>query len=97
MLALTTDLSRDDLVPWFFWDEDITIGELKKALRGSDAFLRDRLLGKMLREATDVEVWRFVTPQEVADNLDRLGRRLGRKEPFWRWLIESWRSEGLVK
>lgn len=97
MPTLTTDLSRDDLVPWFFWDEDVTVGQLKAVLKGSDAFARDRLLGKMLREATDIEVWRFVTPQEVADSIGRLSRRLGRREAFWHWLIGSWRKEGLVK
>jgi hypothetical protein len=96
MRPLTTDLSRGDLRPYFLWDEDVSIDELRAALRGGDEYERLRLLGKMLREARDVDVWRFVTPTEVAANLGRLGRRLGRRRAFWEFLIEGWRRDGLL-
>lgn len=96
MRPLTRDLTRDDLVPYFFWDEDVSIAEYKAVLRGHDTFERDRLLGKMLREANDRDVWSFVTPREVADSLDRLERRIGRRFGFWRYLIDGWRRDGLL-
>ena len=96
MRALTTDLERADLRPYFLWDEDISIAELRDALAHGDAYTRDRLLGKMLREARDVDVWHFVTPLQVADALPRVERRLGRRAAFWRFLIDGWREDGLL-
>jgi len=94
--GLTTDLKRDDLRPYFLWDEDISIDELRAVFAGSDGYARDRLLGKMLREARDIDVWNFVTPDEVAQALPRIERRVGRRFGFWKFLIEGWRHDGLL-
>jgi len=96
MRPLTADLNQGHLRPYFLWDEDVTIDELRAKLRGQDEAERLRLLGKMLREARDVDVWRFVTPAEVAAVLGRIARRLGRRRAFWEFLIEGWRSDGLL-
>ncbi len=92
---LTTDLQCSDERPYFLWDEDVSVAELKMllALPGER---RDQLLGKLLREARDIDVWQFVTPEEVARELPRLGRRLGRRRPFWEFLISGWRADGLL-
>jgi hypothetical protein len=50
----------------------------------------------MLREARDVDVWEFVTPEEVARRLPAIERRLGRRAAFWKWLIDGWRADGLL-
>lgn len=96
MRALTTDMQRSELRPYFLWDEDVSIHELHAVLAGPDSFRRDQLLGKMLREARDLDVWVFVTPAEVARVLGRLRRRLGRRHAFWTFLIEGWRADGLL-
>jgi hypothetical protein len=70
--ALTTDMSSPELRPYFLWDEDVSIGELHEILAGPDTPRRDQLLGKMLREARDLDVWHFVRPAEVARVLERL-------------------------
>jgi hypothetical protein len=69
MRPMTTDMTRGDRRPYFLWDEDITIDEPHAVLRAGPEHERHRLLGKLLREARDVDVWHFVTPQEVADML----------------------------
>ena len=97
MRPITTDLSIETQRPYFFWDEDTTIAELRDALTGSDESERLRLLGKMLREARDVDVWQFVTPSEVAAALPALGRQLGRRRAFWEFLIGRWRALGLLQ
>lgn len=96
MRPLTTDLSESEKRPYFLWDEDVSVGELRAALSGDDVEQRRRLLGKMLREARDIDVWRFVSPREVARELPVLGRRLGRRARFWAWLIDGWRRDGLL-
>ncbi|HLA77779.1 MAG TPA: hypothetical protein VJU18_09390 [Vicinamibacteria bacterium] len=62
MRPLTVDLRQEDLRPCFSWDEDLSIAELRQRLQGPDEHDRLRLLGKMLREARDIDVWAFVTP-----------------------------------
>lgn len=96
MRPLTFDLRQEERRPYFLWDEDVSAADLRDALRGSDADKRDRLLGKMLREARDTDVWSFVTPSDVAEALRRLTHRLGRRGPFWTFLIEGWRKDGLL-
>jgi hypothetical protein len=97
MRPLTTDMTDPAGRPYFLWDEDVSIAELKAALAGDDAYQRDRLLGKMLREARDIDVWHFVSPKVVAEALPRLERRIGRRFGFWNFLIEGWRSDGLLQ
>ncbi len=96
MRALTTDMASLDLRPYFLWDDDVSIGELRNALAAPDSARRDQLLAKMLREARDIDVWEFVRPAEVARVLERLRRRLGRRYAFWNFLIEGWRRHGLL-
>jgi hypothetical protein len=54
MRALTTDLTKSELRPYFLWDEDVSIGELRELLAEPDSPRRDQLLAKMLREARDI-------------------------------------------
>ncbi len=96
MRALTVDLKDQDARPYFLWDEDVSVGELRSVLRGGSEYDRLRLAGKMLREARDIDVWEFMTPAEVAEILPKVRRRLGRREKFWRFLIDGWRSDGLL-
>jgi hypothetical protein len=94
---LTADLSQSAKRPYFLWDEDVSIDELKLLMRHGPEHERLRLLGKMLREARDTDVWLFVTPEQVALSLPHLGRRLGRRRHFWEFLIEGWREDGLLR
>ncbi|MGV8041988.1 MAG: hypothetical protein AB2L07_18650 [Thermoanaerobaculaceae bacterium] len=61
-MVLTTDLQRADERPYFLWDEELTVRELREALHGQDESERVRLLAKLLREARDDEVWQLITP-----------------------------------
>ena len=96
MRPLTTDMTEDAKRPYFLWDEDITIGELRERLERGSEYERTRLLAKMLREARDIDVWQFVTPEQVAASLPSLGRRLGRRRAFWEFLIHGWQADGLL-
>ncbi|MEP0773146.1 MAG: hypothetical protein HRF46_02135 [Acidobacteriota bacterium] len=96
MSRLTTDMDRAELRPYFLWDEELTLGELRQALASGDEAKRLRLLAKVLREARDDEVWRLVSPTEVAEALPRLAPFLGRRRAFWEFLITGWRQDGLL-
>ena len=77
MRPLTTDMTDASSRPYFIRDEDITVAELHRTLAQGSEYDRHRLLAKMLREARDVDVWHFVTPEAVAETLPSLDRRLG--------------------
>ena len=94
-VALTSDLSGDTSIPWFLWDEPMSMRELRERLQRSEDE-RVRLLGKILREARDEEVWLFTTPGEVDGRWSQLERYLGRRRDFWRFLLDQWRRQGLL-
>jgi hypothetical protein len=96
MRPLTVDLARRDARPYFLWNEDLTIEELEERLAGDDEDERLRLLAVLLREARDIDVWHFVTPEDVAEVLPRITHRLGRRRGFWEFLIEGWRDDGIL-
>jgi hypothetical protein len=95
MRPLTTDLRQGHLRPYFLWDEDVSIDELRLRLH-EDEPQRLRFVGKLLREARDIDVWEFLSLQEVADALPKVRHRLGRRRAFWDFLIEGWRDDGLL-
>ncbi len=68
---LSTDLEMPSAVPYFLWDEPMTVAELKRRLAEASAAERMRLLSKILREARDTDVWKFTTPEEVAAQVER--------------------------
>ena len=57
---LSTDLDSPTSVPYFLWDAPMTVAELKQKLDSASDEESIRLLGKILREARDTEVWKFL-------------------------------------
>ena len=92
---LSTKLDSSS-IPYFLWDEPLTVDELKQKLNSASVEERNRLLGKILREARDTDVWQFTTPQFVWQNWDELSKYLGRRRAFWKFLLEFWSKEGLL-
>lgn len=95
-VELSTDLHNPDAVPYFLWDEPMTVLALRERLRTASPPEATRLLGKILREARDTDVWVFTTPSEVAARWERLAPHLGRRRPFWEFLLGRWRQDGLL-
>jgi hypothetical protein len=93
---LSTDLGDPECVPYFLWDEPMTVAELRRRLESGSRPERTRLLAKILREAKDTEVWAFTTPQELRRRWDELAPRLGRRRDFWEFLLHEWERHGLL-
>lgn len=90
------DLSDPGAYPYFLWDDPMTVAELKDRLRTALQHIQAMLLGRILREARDTEVWLFTTPQEVAARWNEIVKHLGRRRRFWQALLQAWRDEGLL-
>ncbi len=74
----------------------MTVAELKRRLVEASETERTRLLGKILREARDTDVWKFTTPQAVWRNWTELSKHTGRRRKFWEFLFEAWLREDLL-
>ena len=95
-VLLSTDLGSPDSIPYFLWDEPMTVAEFKERLRTGSPSEQTRLLAKLLREARDTDVWLFISPAEVWRRWPALEPRLGRRRGFWEFLLQAWRREGLI-
>jgi hypothetical protein len=62
---LTTDLSSPQAIPYFLWDEPMTVAEFRRRLQMASTAEQTRLLAKLPREARDTDVWLFISPAEV--------------------------------
>jgi hypothetical protein len=80
----------------FPWDRDISEERFRAMVNDPSAPQHDAWLALLLREARPAEVWSWTTPEHVAEHLDRIAARLGRRRAFWLWLFEGWRRLGLV-
>ncbi len=95
-VALSTNLDDPAAIPYFLWDDPMTVAEFRQQLATAAPPEQNRLLGKLLREARDTDVWKFTSPAEVWRKWPQLERHLGRRRAFWEFLLGSWHKDGLI-
>lgn len=97
MSQVSLDMDDPQAHPYFLWSEDLTVSQLRRILAGAEGeFLRTVYLGRLLREARIGDVWKFVSPQEVAARWSSVAKHLGRRKRFWQFLLDVWREHGLI-
>lgn len=96
LVAFSSDLGDPAAIPYFTWDDPITVAEIRARLAEASEPERDRLLGQILREAKDSDVWAFTTPHEVAQRWSRIEPHLGKRRSFWQLLLGQWKEQGLL-
>lgn len=96
LVGASHDLDDPLAIPYFFWDQPMTVVQFRDRLSSASEPERDRLLGLLLREAVDTDVWRFTSPQEVASRWSGIEKHLGRRRNFWGLLLEKWQEQGLL-
>jgi hypothetical protein len=87
---------KEDKVPYFCWDRNLTEHEIKERLRTFEDREREQLIAWILREAAFKDVWRFLTPKEVFACLPRLQDSLGRWKDFWNYITRTWHELGKI-
>jgi hypothetical protein len=95
-VSLSTDLTDPYAIPYFLWDEPLTVAEFRRRLTTASPAEQTRLLAKLLREARDIDVWKFTSPEEVWRKWLNLSLHLGRRRGFWEFLLDRWQKEGLI-
>lgn len=93
-LPASRTLADGRLIPYFLWDRNITLEELRSILDDPGHPQRVSMLALLMREARPGDVWKLVTPQDVVDAWDVVEPRLGRKQAFWTWLLAAWKDHG---
>jgi hypothetical protein len=96
VVRLATDLSQGSAVPYFMWDEPLTLDELRLRLAGNDPEERTRLRSKVMREARFDEAVDLVPVAQMVADYQNIRRNLGRRRPFWDFLMSEWRTLGLI-
>jgi hypothetical protein len=76
--------------PYFLWDCDLTLDELKIRLAETDPEVRAYFFGKLMREAKPDDVFQFVSLDDIRGLWPRLLKHLGKTRSFWRWLLAQW-------
>jgi len=75
----------------------MTLVELEQRLASDDLSVRAYLIGKIMRQAKPDDALQLVSPQDLADLWPMLEKYLGETREFWSWLLEEWRSRGIVR
>jgi hypothetical protein len=95
-ISLSTDMDNPESIPYFLWDEPMTVAEFRHRLQTASMAERVRLLAKLMREARDTDVWKFTSPAEIWQRWSVVASHLGRRRDFWEFLLNRWRREGLI-
>lgn len=95
-VPLSTDFDAPQSIPYFLWDEPLTVAEFRQRLQSASSAEQTRLLAKLLREARDTDVWQFTSPAEIWRRWPALAPHLGRRRGFWEFLLDQWQKGGLL-
>ena len=82
--------------PYFLWDVDMTLERFQALLHDPDPDTRAYLIGKLMRQAKPDDVFSFVSIRDIRSHWDRLERYLGNRRAFWRWLLVTWKEQGVA-
>ena len=93
---LGTDLNDPETRPWFLWDEDLSVRELRAILLDEAHPRWIELAAKIMREARDDQVWLFLPLSRAVARYPDIAPRLGRRRAFWDYLLQAWRRRGLI-
>jgi hypothetical protein len=96
MGPLSHDLDRGDAQPYFIWDVPVTVAELRRLLAHPDRGTRALWTARVMREARYEDVWRFLRLEDIVERYQEIRPHLGRARPMWDFLLDGWRSDGLL-
>lgn len=82
--------------PYFLWDCDLTLDDLRQRLQDPDPYVRAYFTGKLMRQAKPDDVFQFVSAHTIRELWPQLEPYLGNTREFWAWLFATWESQGHV-
>jgi hypothetical protein len=79
----SSKLLNPDAVPYFLWDDHMTVRRAKAILEGPATREQDELVARILREANTRDVWLFLSWSQIDEAWPRIEKRLGRARGMW--------------
>lgn len=83
-------------IPYFLWNENTTVEELRRILHDETEPVRVAYMARIMREARYADVWTFLTLHDVVSHWPALQPRLGRQRAFWEYLLSVWKKHDLI-
>jgi hypothetical protein len=83
-------------IPYFRWDDRMTLAQARVVLAGRSSSARDELIARILREANTRDVWLFLDWAAIDDAWPRIERRLGRARGLWKLIRSRHLEQALV-
>jgi hypothetical protein len=74
--------------PYFLWDTDVTLDELRAHLAATDEDRRAYWLAKLMRQAKPDDAITIAGLDEMRRLWARIERGLGRTRAFWAWYLD---------
>lgn len=78
--------------PYFLWDMDMTLAQLRAQLAMPPSAGRDALTAKVLRQAKPDDAVHLIGKAEIVARMDDLGPLLGDTRAFWEFWAARWRQ-----
>jgi hypothetical protein len=75
--------------PTFLWDYDLTAADVRNLLAQGSSVERRWLVERLLTQARWEEIWDYLTPQQVREDLPYL-RLPGKVKATWERALELW-------
>jgi hypothetical protein len=76
--------------PYFFWDYDLTEADVRRIVREGTPQEQAWVVARILEYAKWDDIWRFLTPDDIRRNLDRLRFRLPQDRQLWEYALTRW-------
>jgi hypothetical protein len=80
--------------PYFAWDVEMTLDELRLRLDDADATIAGYFHAKLMRQAKPDDVFQLTSARRVRELWPQIVGHLGRTREFWTWLFEQWERDG---
>ena len=80
--------------PYFFWDYDIREDEVRGILAGANGVEKAWVISRILQYAKWEDIWRYLKPEDIRQNLPRLDFRRPQDRDAWSYAVERWLRSG---
>lgn len=75
---------------YFFWDYDISELDVKRILLGGSPAEKAWVITRILEYGKWEDIWRYLTVQDIQENLELLRFRWPQDKMLWQYAIERW-------
>ncbi len=94
---ISLDTADPQAIPYFNWDAPVSNSAVRAALEGGSEDDKLFWIARILREARYDDVWQYLSlRRDVLPRWETVRLRLGRRRPFWEFLIDRWKRDGLI-